>query len=146
MLAAVAAASAAGLATGLDTSQGQSPPAAFTLALPNSSPSSGNDGGRRGRSAGDILHFNRGLTQDGRRAGTFLASADAATRTRGLMVATLVLRGRGQLAVQGPLSFSAPRSTLAITGGTDEFAGAAGSVDVVSDRRDRVTLTVRLAG
>jgi hypothetical protein len=43
---------------------------------------------------------------------------------------------------QGPLSFS----TLAITGGTGEFAGAAGSVDVVSDRRDRVTLTVRLAG
>jgi len=55
------------------------------------------------------------------------------------MTATLVIRGRGELAAQGPLDFDAARS------GTDEFEGAAGAITLESDRRERVTLTVRLA-
>ena len=83
----------------------------------------------------------------GRPAGMFVGTADATSPRRGLMVVTLVLSGRGDLALQGPLDFEASRSgTLAVLGGTGEFEGASGSVAVVSHRREQVTLTARLAG
>jgi hypothetical protein len=147
LVTAAAAASAAGLLSGLDTGHGQAP-AARTLTVTLADVQTSHlDGGRRGESAGDRIVLAARLVEAGRTTGRMVAGIDAARRAgRGaLLLGTLDLGARGAIAVQGPLDFGRSRQgTLAITGGTGEFEAAAGAVDVVETRADRIVLMARL--
>ncbi len=135
----IAAAAVIGLAAGLPQSFAQESKT-LTLKLADSGPVAVTDGGKRGPSAGDALTFNGRLSE-----GRFVATAVAVSKTSGLMTATFELPGRGTIAAQGRLTFTkADQGTLAVTGGTGEFAGAGGSIAVASDSKERITFTIRL--
>ena len=63
-------------------------------------------------------------------------------------VATLVLDDRGQITLQGAVTFEesdeTPTFTVAITGGTDEFSDADGEVEIHETSAEKSELEVRL--
>jgi hypothetical protein len=119
------------------------------LRLPDSAPDAAADRGRRGPSTGDELYVTDTLVDaQGRRVGSLVAHLSVFTRRleRTQMVATIALRGRGSIALQGRLSLMKRRQgTLAVTGGTGEFAGAEGSARLSIGRSEAVTFRVTLA-
>lgn len=138
-----AAASAAVVLTAVTWGTSHSARAAETLTLEfrESSPVAVTDDGKPGPSAGDALMF-RGALSGG---GWLVARADLAGPRAALFTTTLRIPGRGTLAAQGRLDFQkSHQGSLAVLGGTGDFAGAAGSIDVVADQRERVTLTLVL--
>ena len=52
-------------------------------------------------------------------------------RQEDFVEATSVLRGRGQIVVEGGLSFTEPRPVLAVVGGTGQFRNARGQMFVL---------------
>jgi len=101
-----------------------------------------NDVGRKGESLGDSFTFTSKLFHDGERVGRDAVRCDITRVTKrsfGLQCfATLTFRGRGDLTVQGKILFqegSEMLSTLAITGGTGDYAGASGEFELTVTRR-----------
>ncbi|MBA2456352.1 MAG: hypothetical protein H0V48_07440 [Nocardioidaceae bacterium] len=111
-----------------------------------------NDVGPRGPSDGDSFSFSENLFSKGDRVGRDNGACTVTRAKKNAVTAhcvvTLELRGRGLITIQGPLTFKrgagSPDTTLAITGGTRQYAGAAGSVQVVEKRNQPTRLQVRL--
>ena len=95
------------------------------------------DTGAKGDSVGDILTFNNEVFEDGKSAG----------RDNGWCVRTVVgkswecfwttMLADGQITVEGPF-LDAGDSTLTVTGGTGNYAGASGEMKLHS-RNDKGT-------
>ncbi len=101
-----------------------------------------NDVGRKGESLGDSFTFTSKLFHDGERVGRDAVRCDitrAKERSFGLQCfGTLTFRGRGDLTIHGKILFqreSETLPTLAITGGTGDYAGASGEFTLVETRR-----------
>jgi hypothetical protein len=97
-----------------------------------------NDVGRPGESPGDTIAFTDKLFQNGDRVGrdTVNCVVKRATRRSFTMqcFATLVFKGRGDITVQGAITYSrnsTENPLLAVTGGTREFEGADGHMELV---------------
>lgn len=111
------------------------------------------DVGRPGPSVGDTFTFRDRVFHRGNQVGHDNGRCDVTRSTRGLFtfhcVVTLSLRGRGQIAVQGPLTFrrgGLPRGTLVVTGGTRKYADATGSARIIELRGEPTRLRVNLRG
>jgi hypothetical protein len=96
------------------------------------------DNGAPGDSPGDQIIFTERLFQHGERVGRDAVQCVEKTVTRHSLtlqcLGTLIFRGRGQITIQGALTFSETGSsdeTLAVTGGTREFRGASGEFRIV---------------
>lgn len=143
-IALAAAASAALLfTTGLAGPAHTSPTSSetLTLTLADSGPIVVNDGGRRGPSAGDSLYFRGALGKQG----ALLARADLFGPRSALFVTTIRVAGRGTIAAQGTLDFrKKDQGRLAVLGGTGDFVGAVGTIDVTSGKHERITFSVAL--
>ena len=96
-----------------------------------------------GPDIGDLLAFTQSLTLDGKAAGQVHVAAVGVDHTRHLtqINGTLVLSD-GDIEVAGVVS-QEPAFTLAITGGTGSYVGAAGTIDFNLDG-DTQTLTAHL--
>ena len=116
------------------------PAAAFTLDLTlveHADTDTVTDTGEKGDSVGDILTFNNEVFEDGKSAG----------RDNGWCVRTVVgktwecfwttMLADGQITVEGPFLDSGD-STLTVTGGTGNYAGASGEMKLHS-RNDKGT-------
>lgn len=141
----VAAATAALLlTTGLSGPAHTSSSTSETLSLRfvDSEPVFVNDVRPRGPSAGDALYFRGALSKQS----GLIARADWIGPRAALFVTTIRVAGRGTIAAQGKLDFSKKthQGQLAILGGTGDFVGAVGSIDVISDKRERITFKVSL--
>jgi hypothetical protein len=114
----------------LTTALAASPAAAFTLdltLLEKAASDTVTDVGDKGDSLGDILTFNNEVFEDGKSAG----------RDNGWCVRTVVgkmwecfwttMLKDGQITVAGPFQ-DAGDSTLVVTGGTGNYAGASGEM------------------
>jgi hypothetical protein len=109
------------------------------------------DVGAPKESLGDYFVFTEDLFMKGKRVGSDHGSCmatriDAAEFSLQCVV-TLVLDGKGQITVQGAVTFSEASGstfTLAITGGTDRFRGASGQVKVREISATKSVLTVQL--
>jgi hypothetical protein len=88
------------------------------------------DTGPSGSSAGDYIVFLTTLVNDGHRVG----------HARGLCTqnfpesvyfcdGTFLIKGHGQITIAGKFDFSKPGGTIAVTGGTHDFANARGDAD-----------------
>lgn len=103
------------------------------------------DNGPRGESPGDKFGFTEKLFQRGDRVGrdAVECTIKRATRRSFTMqcVGTLTLKRRGQITIQGAITFSETSGndfSLAVTGGTREFRGVSGEMVVVErDGPDR---------
>lgn len=111
------------------------------------------DVGRPGPSVGDRFTFRDRLFHRGERVGQGNGACDLTRRTKRSFtfhcVVTISLRGKGQIALQGPVTFRRGerlRSALAITGGTGQYAGAAGSARLIERRGEPTRLRVHLRG
>ncbi|QIK66654.1 hypothetical protein G7072_10160 [Nocardioides sp. HDW12B] len=106
------------------------------------------DNGPRGESPGDTFGFTEKLFQRGERVGRDAVECTIKRVTRQSFtmqcVGTLTLRGRGQITIQGAITFSETSGdsfSLAVTGGTGEFRGVNGEMVVVErDGPDRYLL------
>lgn len=103
-----------------------------------------NDVGRPGESPGDSIVFTDKLYQNGERVGRDTVRCDLKRATQRVFMmqcfATLVFKGRGDLTAQGQVTYtrnSTMPPRLAITGGTREFRGASGEMEVRDNRRTR---------
>lgn len=113
----------------------------LTLTFADSAPIVVEDGGRRGPSPGDVLYFRGSLGKQG----GLIARADMLGARSVLFVTTIRIAGRGTIAAQGKLDFQGKeQGRLAILGGTGDFDGADGSIDVTSGKRERITFSVNL--
>jgi hypothetical protein len=95
-------------------------------------------GSSRGESPGDKFGFTEKLFQRGERVGRDAVECTIKRVTRRSFtmqcVGTLVLKGRGQITIQGVITFSETSGDefeLAVTGGTREFRGVSGEMVVV---------------
>jgi hypothetical protein len=103
------------------------------------------DNGREGESPGDKFGFTEKLFQRGERVGSDAVECTIKRATRRSFtmhcVGALTLKGRGQIAIQGAITFSETSGnefSLAVTGGTREFRGVNGEMVVVErDGPDR---------
>jgi len=109
----------------------------LTLNFPASAPDAFTDGGRPGPSAGDLMYFRGPITDaDGVNVGRITAEA---TTMNGKVspiaqVAATITLENGSLEALGELHFTdGEQGTLAIVGGTGEFAGAAGTATSTID-------------
>jgi hypothetical protein len=100
------------------------------------------DAGRKGESIGDYIVFQEKLFHAGERVGSaaVVCHLTRARRTvfRLLCWATVTLRGRGDIIVQGKVAFregSTMPPVLAVTGGTGDYVGASGTMTVDESRR-----------
>lgn len=100
-----------------------------------------NDVGPKGESIGDSIVFTDKLYQHGERVGRDAIRCDVKRVTRRSFsmqcFGSLVFRGRGQLTVQGLITFSRNSTrnpVLAVTGGTGEFEGMSGEFTVIERR------------
>lgn len=112
------------------------------------------DVGTEGESLGDYFVFSDDVYKRGRLVGTLEGQCtvtridEEAGAFHQQCLATVVLP-KGQLTVQGAIVFEAEsdqdRATLAITGGTGRYAGAAGQVHVrfVSDTESRIRVDLK---
>jgi hypothetical protein len=105
---------------------------AMTVVFPDSEPDAFTDGGRPGDSAGDLLAFRGQLTDtDGAAIGRVTVAATTMNAKEAPIVqvtATLTLTD-GSLEALGELRFTdGKQGTLAIVGGTGDYAGAAGTL------------------
>ncbi len=149
LIALTAAAIPAASSLDLDAARSQSPATALSLNLPRSEPDALADRGRKGPSAGDELYITDRLTDERRmRVGSIVAQGSLFSRDlrRAQMTATISLTGRGSIALQGTLNFAARRNqgTLAIVGGTGQFADAGGTAKVTMGRRGVVKFDLAL--
>jgi hypothetical protein len=99
------------------------------------------DVGRPGESAGDQYVFTEKLYQHGSRVGRDAVQCVVKRVTKRTFtqqcMGTLTMRGRGDITIQGALTYTrhgASDPILAVTGGTKEFSGAQGQFEVV-DRK-----------
>ncbi len=103
------------------------------------------DNGPRGESPGDKFGFTEKLFQHGERVGRDAVECTVKRVTRRSFtmqcVGTMTMRGRGQITIQGAITFSETSGdsfSLAVTGGTGEFSGVNGEMVVVDrDGPDR---------
>jgi hypothetical protein len=109
------------------------------------------DVGAAGESLGDYFVFTEDLFMKGKRVGSDHVSCMATRIDKSEFtvqcVATLVLDGKGQITVQGAVTFSEESGstfTLAITGGTGRFRDASGQVKVRDISDEKSVLTVQL--
>ncbi len=98
------------------------------------------DNGPRGESPGDRFGFTEKLFQHGDRVGHDAVDCTIMRATRRSFtmqcVGTLTLKGRGQITIQGAITFSETSGdefSLAVTGGTKEFRGVNGEMVVVDN-------------
>jgi len=105
----------------------------------------------QGESVGDTFTFTEKLFHNGDRVGRDAGSCKVTRVTKrayGLhCTVTLTFRGKGDIAVQGAITYKRgqrSRPTLAITGGTGDYADAAGVVKLVDRRGEPFRLRVRL--
>ena len=101
--------------------------------------------GKKGFSPGDVFIFRGKLMRSGKRVGRIWAKATSLRRKGGLSLAeaTFRIRGNGQLTAQGRIYFNRKeQGKLAITGGTDLYKRASGSVR--STARNKIRLHFRL--
>ena len=112
-----------------------------------------NDVGRKGPSIGDSFTITEKLFHRGERVGhdaVYCQLSRVTKRVFGLQcVATLSLRGRGDITLQGNVIFKRgerTRPVLAITGGTGDYVGASGEVELVERRGAPTRLRVSLSG
>jgi hypothetical protein len=142
-IAVTAAGSAALIAGSFLWAAGQSASAAesLTFEFRDSAPVAVTDGGRSGPSAGDALVFRGPLSNGGR----ISARATITGQRDALFDAVIKVAGRGTIVAAGRLDFQkADQGRLAVVGGTGDFVGAAGSVDVTSGKREVITFVVSL--
>lgn len=97
---------------------------------------------------GDYVTFSDTLTHPsgdvvGKEAGSGLITKIINTHVQVYYTMAIKLPGRGQIAAQG-LSSNAPTKRLAITGGTGQFNGVSGHLDLVEHRNGTGTLTLTL--
>ncbi len=103
------------------------------------------DNGPRGESPGDKFGFTEKLLQHGERVGRDAVECTVKRVTRRSFtmqcLGTMTLRGRGQITIQGAVTFrrnSGDTFSLAVTGGTREFSGVGGEMVVIErDGPDR---------
>lgn len=112
------------------------------------------DLGKAGFSLGDQFVFADHLYEDDELVGTdhgactvtHIEESDKEATVQ--CVATIVLDDRGQITLQGAVTFSesddTPTFTVAITGGTDEFSDATGEVEIHEISAEKSELEVRL--
>jgi hypothetical protein len=108
------------------------------------------DVGRRGPSIGDYFVFRDRVLHRRHRVGRANGHCDVtragAERFAFACTVTLLLRGRGQIAMQGLFAFSrrgpAGEPTLAITGGTGIYAHASGTTTLVERRGEPLRLRI----
>lgn len=101
------------------------------------------DNGRKGPSIGDYFVFREKVFHRGNRVGRDSGRCDVTRAGPGRFAfqctVTVLLRGRGQIALQGLFEFRrgepGGNPTLAITGGTDDYAHASGTA-TLRERRD----------
>ena len=110
------------------------------------------DLGKAGFGLGDQTVFTDDLYEDDELVGTDHGVCTV-TRIEGSDTtlqceATLVLDDRGQITLQGAVTFSesdqTPTFTVAITGGTDEFSDATGEVEIREISEEKSELEVQL--
>ena len=96
------------------------------------------DNGPKGESPGDRFGFTEKLFQHGDRVGRDAVDCTVKRVTRRSFtmqcLGTLTFKGRGQITIQGAITFSETSGdefSLAITGGTREFRGVGGEMVVV---------------
>ncbi len=110
---------------------------ALTVVFPDSAPVAYTDGGRSGESAGDLLAFRGPITDaDGVQVGHIIAEATTMNGKESpiVQVAATFTLGNGSLEAVGELLFTdGEQGTLAIVGGTGDFAGAAGTATSTID-------------
>ena len=110
---------------------------ALTVVFPDSEPVAFTDGGRPGESAGDLLVFRGPITDaDGVDLGRITAEATTMNGKGSPIarVAATITLENGSLEALGELHFTdGEQGTLAIVGGTGEFAGAAGTATSTID-------------
>ena len=99
------------------------------------------DVGPKGDSVGDVFIFTERLTRAGKRVGRSNVKCEVMRVTKKSFTmhctAAITLTGKGQLIAQGTIRFKEGGSqdiTLAVTGGTGDYAGAAGEFEVVERR------------
>jgi hypothetical protein len=81
---------------------------------------------------GDSILFTEDLfTPGGRRVGHDQVRCTLMFRQESFCEASGVLRGRGQIVVEGASAFTGPRPSLAVVGGTGEFRNARGQVFIL---------------
>jgi hypothetical protein len=81
---------------------------------------------------GDTFLFTEDLfTPGGRLVGHDQARCTLMFRQEAFCEASAVLRGRGQIVVEGVFAFTRPRPVLAVVGGTGEFRNARGQVFIL---------------
>lgn len=122
---------------------------AMTVVFPDSEPDAFTDGGRPGDSAGDLLVFRGPITDaDGARVGRLSAGATTMNGkvTPIVQVAATFTLANGSLEALGELHFTdGEQGTLAIVGGTGDFAGAAGTaVSTIDPETGIVTFEIAL--
>jgi len=106
------------------------------------------DVGRKGESAGDSIDFTEKLFQHGDRVGRDSGHCVVKRVTRRSFTlqcfVTLTFRGRGDLTVQGAVTFTRRNNenpVLAVTGGTGDYAGASGEFEITeSNGRDHYVI------
>ena len=112
-----------------------------------------NDVGKKGPSVGDSFTGTEKLFHRGERVGRDAVGCDVTKASKKLFrlhcVVTLSLRGRGDITAQGGVTFKrgqTVRNTVAITGGTGDYAGASGVIRLIEERGQPSRLQVRLQG
>lgn len=122
---------------------------ALTVVFPDSAPVAFTDGGRPGDSAGDQLVFRGPITDaDGVSVGRISATATTMNGKKSpiaQIAATMTLEN-GSLEALGELHFTdGTQGTLAIVGGTGDFAGGAGTaVSTIDPETGSVTFEISL--
>ena len=110
------------------------------------------DNGRKGESVGDYFTFTDHLMKRGDRVGHAVGRCDVMRATRQAFslqcTATLTFGGKGQLTVQGAITFRQGNNddpTLAVTGGTGDYAGASGEFVLIERREGPTRYSIHLA-
>jgi hypothetical protein len=107
------------------------------------------DVGKKGRSVGDLNIFADKLFHRGERVGRNDVRCEVTQATKRVYqrqcTATMSFRGRGQIAVQGVLTFNrrSPDLVLPITGGSGIYVGAEGTIKVIQDFPVRIQVRLR---
>jgi hypothetical protein len=92
---------------------------------------------------GDTILFTEDLrTPGGRLVGHDQARCTLMFRQESFCEASAVLRGRGQIVVEGVFAFTRPRPVLAVVGGTGEFRNARGQVFILPGPTEEETRLV----